>query len=86
VETVGRWRQVTWLSVSLRVMGSAQARGRRDRLVLHGELGEPFGLLFWEMQMDGVVGTAVLTGNVIGRAHSCNRNWRRRRHGAGPAR
>ena len=50
-------------------MGSDQARGKRYRLVLRGELGEPFGFLFEGMQMDQVAGTTVLTGHVIDQAH-----------------
>ena len=50
-------------------MDSDQARGRRYRLVLRGELGEPFGFLFEGMQMDRVAGTTVLTGRVIDQAH-----------------
>jgi hypothetical protein len=55
--------------VSVRVMDSDRAQGRRYRLVLRGELGEPFGFLFEGMQMDRVAGTTVLTGNVIDQAH-----------------
>ena len=43
--------------------------GRRYRLVLRGELGEPFGFLFEGMRMDRVAGTTVLTGRVIDQAH-----------------
>jgi hypothetical protein len=50
-------------------MGSERARGKRYRLVLRGELGEPFGFLFEGMQMDRVAGTTVLTGRVIDQAH-----------------
>ena len=50
-------------------MGSDRARGRRYRLVVRGELGEPFGFLFEGMRMDRVSGTTVLTGNVIDQAH-----------------
>jgi hypothetical protein len=60
---------VTCLSVSVQVMNSDRARGRRYRLVLGGELGEPFGFLFEGMQMDRVAGTTVLTGRVIDQAH-----------------
>ena len=48
---------------------SGRARGRRYRLVLRGELGEPFGFLFEGMQMDRLAGTTVLTGNVVDQAH-----------------
>ena len=50
-------------------MDSDRVRGRRYRLVLHGELGGPFGFLFEGMQMDHVAGTTVLTGTVIDQAH-----------------
>ena len=60
---------MTCLSVSVQVMNSDRARGRRYRLVLRGELGEPFGFLFEGMQMDQVMGTTVLTGRVIDQAH-----------------
>ena len=50
-------------------MESDRARGKRYRLVLGGELGEPFGFLFEGMQMERVAGTTVLTGSVIDQAH-----------------
>jgi hypothetical protein len=50
-------------------MYSDRAQGRRYRLVLRGELGEPFGFLFEGMQMDRLAGTTVLTGTVIDQAH-----------------
>jgi len=50
-------------------MDSDRAHGRRYRLVLRGELGEPFGFLFEGMQMDRDAGTTVLTGRVIDQAH-----------------
>jgi hypothetical protein len=50
-------------------MDSDRAQGRRYRLVLRGELGEPFGFLFEGMQMDRVAGTTVLSGSVIDQAH-----------------
>ncbi len=50
-------------------MESDRARGRRYRLVLRGELGEPFAFLFEGMQMDRIAGTTVLTGRVIDQAH-----------------
>ncbi len=50
-------------------MDSDRAQGRRYRLVLRGELGEPFGFLFEGMQMDPVGGTTVLSGRVIDQAH-----------------
>ena len=53
----------------MHVMDSERARGSRYRLVLRGELGEPFGFLFQGMQMDQVAGTTVLTGRVIDQVH-----------------
>ena len=50
-------------------MDSNRAQGRRYRLVLRGELGEPFGFLFEGMQMDRLAGTTVLTGTVIDQTH-----------------
>ena len=50
-------------------MDSDRARGRKYRLVVRGELGEPFGFLFEGMQMNRVAGTTVLTGTVIDQAH-----------------
>ena len=50
-------------------MDSDRVRGRRYRLVLRGEPGEPFGFLFEGMTMDRVAGTMVLTGRVIDQAH-----------------
>jgi hypothetical protein len=55
--------------VSVIVMDSDRAHGRRYRLVLRGELGQPFGFLFEGMRMDQVAGTTVLTGRVIDQAH-----------------
>jgi hypothetical protein len=55
--------------VSVIVMDSDRAHGRRYRLVLRGELGQPFGFLFEGMKMDQVAGTTVLTGRVIDQAH-----------------
>ena len=60
---------MTCLSVSVQVMNSDRARGRRYRLVLGGELGESFGFLFEGMQLARVAGTTVLTGSVIDQAH-----------------
>jgi hypothetical protein len=50
-------------------MDSHRARGKRYRLILRGELGEPFGFLFEGMQLDRFAGTTVLTGDVIDQAH-----------------
>ena len=50
-------------------MSSDRAPGRRYRLVLRGELGEPFSFLFEGMQMSRLAGTTVLTGTLIDQAH-----------------
>jgi hypothetical protein len=55
--------------MSVCVMDSDRAQGRRYRLAFRGELGEPFGFLFEGMQMDRVGGTTVLSGRVIDQAH-----------------
>jgi hypothetical protein len=49
-------------------MDSDRTPGMRYRLVLRGELGEPFGFLFQGMTMERVAGNTVLTGNVIDQA------------------
>jgi hypothetical protein len=51
------------------VMDSDRAHGRLYRLVLRGELGEPFGYLFEGMKTGRVAGTTVLTGRVIDQAY-----------------
>ena len=43
--------------------------GRRYRLVLRGELGDPFGFLFEGMQLQRLAGMTVLTGQVTDQAH-----------------
>ena len=53
----------------MRVMDNDRVRGRRYRLVLCGDPGEPFGFLFEGMRMDRVAGAMVLTGSVIDQAH-----------------
>ena len=50
-------------------MDSNYAPGRRYRVVLRGELGDPFGFLFEGMQMQRLAGMTVLTGNVADQAH-----------------
>ena len=50
-------------------MDSNWAQGRRYRLVLRGELGDPFGFLFDGMQLDRLAGMTVLTGQVTDQAH-----------------
>ena len=39
------------------------------RLVLRGELGDSFGVLFEGMQLQRLAGMTVLTGDVIDQAH-----------------
>ncbi len=39
------------------------------RLVLRGELGDSFGVLFDGMQLQRLAGTTVLTGDVTDQAH-----------------
>ena len=51
------------------LMDTDRARGSRYRLVLRGELGEPFAFLFEGMRMERLAGTTVLTGNVIDQVH-----------------
>ena len=43
--------------------------GRRYRLVLRGELGDPFGFLFDGMRLQRLAGMTVLTGQVTDQAH-----------------
>ena len=50
-------------------MNSNQPPGKRYRLVLRGELGEPLSFLFEGMQMSRLAGTTVLTGTLIDQAH-----------------
>ena len=42
---------------------------RRYRLVLRGELGDSFGVLFDGMRLQRLSGTTVLTGDVTDQAH-----------------
>lgn len=42
---------------------------RSYRLVLRGELGDSFGVLFDGMQLQRLAGTTVLTGDVTDQAH-----------------
>ncbi len=42
---------------------------RSYRLVLRGELGDSFGVLFDGMQLERLAGTTVLTGDVADQAH-----------------
>ena len=50
-------------------MDSERTSGKKYRLVLRGELGEPFEFLFEGMTMERVAGNTVLTGQVIDQAH-----------------
>ena len=50
-------------------MDSNRAQGRRYRLVLRGELGDPFGFLFEGMKLERLAGMTVLTGQVTDQAH-----------------
>jgi len=50
-------------------MDSNRAQPRRYRLVLRGELGDSFGVLFDGMKLQRLAGTTVLTGNVTDQAH-----------------
>ena len=43
--------------------------GRRYRLVLRGELGDPFGFLFDGMRLQRLAGMTVLTGQITDQAH-----------------
>jgi hypothetical protein len=49
-------------------MDNDRVRGSRYRLVLRGELGEPFAFLFEGMRIERVAGTTVLTGMVADQA------------------
>lgn len=49
-------------------MDSNHAPGRRYRIVLRGELGDPFGFLFEGMQLQRRAGMTVLTGKVADQA------------------
>ena len=50
-------------------MDSNRAQGGRYRLVLRGELGDPFGFLFEGMKLERLAGMTVLTGQVTDQAH-----------------
>ena len=50
-------------------MDSYWAQGRRYRLVLREELGDPFGFLFEGMKLERLAGMTVLTGQVTDQAH-----------------
>jgi len=45
------------------------AQPRSYRLVLRGELGDSFGVLFDGMELQRLAGTTVLTGDVTDQAH-----------------
>jgi hypothetical protein len=46
-----------------------ETRGRQYELVLRGEIGDHYGLLFDGMHLERVAGTTVLTGPVVDQAH-----------------
>ena len=50
-------------------MDDNSAQPRSYRLVLRGELGDSFGVLFDGMQLQRLAGTTVLTGDVTDQAH-----------------
>ncbi len=50
-------------------MDDKRVQPRIYRLVLRGELGDSFGVLFDGMQLRRLAGTTVLTGDVIDQAH-----------------
>ena len=50
-------------------MDSNWAHGHRYRLVLRGELGDPFGFLFEGMKLQRLAGMTVLIGQVTDQAH-----------------
>ena len=50
-------------------MDDNSVQPRSYRLVLRGELGDSFGVLFDGMQLQRLAGTTVLTGAVTDQAH-----------------
>ncbi len=50
-------------------MDNNGTQARKYRLVLRGELGDSFGVLFDGMQLQRLAGTTVLTGDVTDQAH-----------------
>jgi len=50
-------------------MDDNPAQSHRYRLVLRGELGDSFGILFEGMQLQQIAGTTVMTGQVTDQAH-----------------
>ncbi len=50
-------------------MDNNWTQARKYRLVLRGELGDSFGVLFDGMQLQRLAGTTVLTGDVTDQAH-----------------
>ena len=50
-------------------MDSNRSESRGYRLVLRGELGDSFAILFVGMQLERLAGTTVLTGQVTDQAH-----------------
>jgi len=51
------------------IMDDSSVQPRSYRLVLRGELGDSFGVLFDGMQLQRHAGTTVLTGAVTDQAH-----------------
>ncbi len=50
-------------------MDNNWTQARKYRLVLRGELGDSFGVLFDGMQLQRFAGTTVLTGDVTDQSH-----------------
>lgn len=50
-------------------MNENRAHPRRYRLVLRGELGDSFGMLFDGMHLERLAGVTVLTGDVVDQSH-----------------
>jgi len=55
--------------VTLRKMNTQRSRAATYRLVVRGELGDQFGILFAGLRMSREDGTTVLTGPVTDQAH-----------------
>jgi hypothetical protein len=48
---------------------ASEARNRQYELVLRGEIGDHYALLFDGMRLERVAGTTVLTGPIVDQAH-----------------
>ena len=46
-----------------------EAHGRQYEVVLRGEIGDHYALLFGGMRLERVAGTTVLTGPLVDQAH-----------------